>query len=260
MHTPKQFAVLALAVGMLALAGSAEAAAPANDDLANAVSLSGPAGSTNGTDVDATFELNELSSFTFYPSAGDVWHRWTAPSSGLVAFRATDPNAPSDADTILAADTGNDITSLNEVASNDDYPVTGARTSRIVFEATQGTTYDIGVGAFASNTQGPFGLEWGASDLYDTDNPNLVINGVTTGKNKFSVSFAASDVTADEAGSSWLIRECKLDAGQFSVCSSPYAPTNVPGGTHTWTIRATDGAGNETIKTGTAKVKGRHGG
>jgi hypothetical protein len=109
-----------------------------------------------------------------------------------VAFRTTNPGDNPNLDTVLAAHTGSDITALTTVVSNDDYP--GCCMSRIVFNATQGTTYAIGVGAFpsdpASDTQGPFELDWGASDLYDQDAPELSVGSVTRLKRAFSVTFS----------------------------------------------------------------------
>src|SRR5262249_26835845 len=217
--------VLALmTVAVAALSASAQAAAPANDNLANAVSIAGANGTTTGSDAEATFEPNESSSLWSVGTEGNVWYSWTAPQSGFVAFRTTDPNAPSSLDTQLAADTGSDITALTPVKINDDYP--NCCMSRIVFDATQGTTYDISVGAFTGDpTPGihasDFGLEWGASDYYDQDNPVVQISSVTPGKRTFRVNFAAGDTTASIVGASWLHFDCKVDGGSFSPCTNP---------------------------------------
>jgi len=247
-------ALMAIAVG--ALSASAQAAAPANDNLADAVSIAGASGTTTGSDAEATFEANEHSSLSTSPSDGNVWYSWTAPESGFVAFRTTNPNDPSNLDTVLGADTGGDITALTPVDVNDDYPF--CCMSRIVFEATQGTTYKISVGTFTASPGGDFGLEWGASDYFDQDKPVVKINSVTRGKQTFSVNFGVSDKTAAIVGDSWLTAvECKLDGGSFSPCTSPFT-ANVPGGLHTYAIRATDGAGNVGTTTGTVRVKGSH--
>jgi hypothetical protein len=251
-------ALMAIAVG--ALSASAQAAAPANDNLANAVSIAGASGTTTGSDAEATFEANETSSLQTFGTEGNVWYSWTAPESGFVAFRTTNPNASSTLDTVLGADTGSDITALTPVKINDDYP--SCCMSRILFEATQGTTYKISVGAFPGNpagsAAGDFGLEWGASDYFDQDKPVVKINSVTRGKGTFSLNFGVSDTTASIVGSDWLTTvDCKVDNGSFSPCTNPFT-ANVPGGLHTYAIRATDGAGNVGTATGTVRVKGSH--
>jgi hypothetical protein len=250
-----------IVVAGLVTAAAATAAPPANDDLADAVVLSGASGSSSGTDVEATFETDEQSGLTETEfgtqTSGDVWFSWTAPSTGFVAFRTTNPGDNVNLDTVLAAHTGNDITALTTVVVDDDDGE--GFMSRIVFNATAGTTYAIGVGAFLTDpvsfTQGPFGLDWGASSLYDQDVPELTVESVTRLKRAFDVTFSSQDDTADIVGSSWLTVECQIDAGSFETCSSPWHPS-VPGGQHTFTIRVTDGAGNIATASGTVKVKG----
>jgi len=252
-------ALLALALATSLVAGAAaQAAPPANDDFAAAVSLGTAAtGSIAGTDLDSTFETGETPPLS---STGNVWYAWTAPSTGFVAFRTTNPNLANELwDTVLAAQTGSDVTALTTVAKNDDY-LGGSFSSRIVFSATQGTTYYISVGAFpadpASGTQGEFGLEWGDPDFYDKDAPVIQVQKPTALKHGFRLNFATSDTTGGIVGGNWVTTECKVDGGAFAPCTSPLVASQLTGGQHSWTIRATDGAGNVTLRSGTARAHG----
>jgi hypothetical protein len=257
-RTARFTVVFSLAVVACLVSGVVAQGAPPNDDLANAVVLSGASGSSTGTDVDATFELNESSALTAFGTGGDVWYTWTAPSSGFVAFRTTDPGTNPNLDTVLAAHTGSDITALTTVELNDDYPV--CCMSRIIFEATLGEVYAIGVGPFSLDpvTQGEFGLEWdmGASDFFDEDVPQVSVQSVTRLKHAFSLSFIVGDETGDIVGGDWVTTECQLDGGSFTPCTSPWSVSGLPGGKHQFTIRATDEAGNVGTLSGTVRVKG----
>jgi hypothetical protein len=82
-----------------------------------------------------------------------VWWRWVAPVSGRMLFLTEG----SDFDTVLAVYTGDSLSSLRSVASNDD--VSGALWSRVSFEARAGTTYWIAVDGFRGTT-GRVRLSW----------------------------------------------------------------------------------------------------
>jgi hypothetical protein len=154
-------AVLAV-VALFAFAASAQAAAPSNDSFANAITLAGASGTESGTNVDATAQGGEPSNHELElgqtSDLGDpsVWYEWTAPASGLVGFDTEDPGT--DYDSALGVYTGS-LGSLDEVEFNDDYGGSG-RTSRVVFNATAGQTYKLGVGGYAS-LSGTFTLKWG---------------------------------------------------------------------------------------------------
>ncbi|MDB6109058.1 MAG: proteinputative collagen-binding proteinCalx-beta, partial [Pedosphaera sp.] len=79
------------------------------------------------------------------PGGKSVWFTWTPLLSGLATFST----AGSSFDTLLAVYTGNRLTNLTEVASDDDSD--GFYTSKVVFYATAGTTYQIAVdGAYGA--------------------------------------------------------------------------------------------------------------
>jgi predicted dehydrogenase len=87
-------------------------------------------------------------------AGASVWWSWTAPKSGVFVF----DTAGSEFDTVLAVYNGADVTSLVEVASNDDATGTD-ETSRVIFNAQAGTTYQVAVAGSGSET-GSLLLNW----------------------------------------------------------------------------------------------------
>jgi hypothetical protein len=76
------FAPLAALAALLIAASPASAAAPANDNIANAPVIPTAGGTVHGTNVGATAEANEPRRVDFLGrSASTVWYAWTAPSS-----------------------------------------------------------------------------------------------------------------------------------------------------------------------------------
>src|SRR5207244_362504 len=86
-----------------------------------------------------------------------VWWTWTAPTNGTVAL----DTIGSSFDTLLAVYTGNSVSSLSLISSDDNGG--GGLTSRAFFDATQGTTYQIGVDGF--NPSGIHGAAYGTIQL-----------------------------------------------------------------------------------------------
>jgi FG-GAP-like repeat/Dockerin type I domain len=121
--------------------------APSNDNLANAIVLTGSSVMTTGTNALATKEPFEPDHANNAGGAS-VWWTWTAPAYGTVTIST----AGSNFDTLLAAYRGGDIASLARVASNDDNPNSGDTTSIIRFKAIAGTTYDIAVDGYDGAT------------------------------------------------------------------------------------------------------------
>jgi len=143
---PSRLAVFALAgLFWLCLGGAASAAAPANDNFADAAALSGLPASATGTNVDATTEWGEPGHY-FYSFGHSVWWSWTAPSDGDV----TVDTCGSDFPTVLAVYTGTSVEALTPVARNRiafDYcaaPVPSGG-SKLSFTARAGQVYKIAV-------------------------------------------------------------------------------------------------------------------
>ena len=147
---------VALGVGALAIVPSAAGAPPANDDFANAQTITGDSGSIAGTNVEATAEPNEPD-HAGSPAQVSVWYRWTAPADGTASFDTCNANF----DTRLAVYAGNALADLVEIASNDDSEDCGSGSSQssLGFVARAGTTYQIAVDGFEGAT-GTFTLAW----------------------------------------------------------------------------------------------------
>ena len=216
-------------VALFALAGSAQAAAPGNDDFANATVLTGTNGSVTGNNAEATAEAGEPNNHqaeccTANDLGGvSVWYEWTAPASGLIGFD-TDAVDTLNADTVLGVYTGS-LGSLNEVDFNDDYGG-NCCTSRVVFKATAGQTYKLAVGACcgipaSSGAPGGFKLQWGpatrpGNDDFASATPIAGSSGTLAGTN-----FDATDQAGEPKN-----HKAERDLGADSVWYSWTAPAS----------------------------------
>jgi hypothetical protein len=115
---------------------------PSNDAFASATDiLLATSYSTSQSTVAATAEEGEPTSSCFSPgSFGSVWFRFTASVDTTVTFAS----AGSGFDTGVAAYTGSAVSSLTEVACNDD-SAAGVTDSSMAFPAAAGTTYYLQV-------------------------------------------------------------------------------------------------------------------
>ncbi|HEV3470650.1 MAG TPA: SBBP repeat-containing protein [Pyrinomonadaceae bacterium] len=119
---------------------------PANDNFADALTISGSSGTVTGTNYLATKEAGEPN------HAGDageqsVWFRWVAPAAGYVEFKTEG----SVFDTLLGVYTGASVGALAPVASNDDATLKDFA-SRVVFQAAAGSVYYVAVDGFRGDT------------------------------------------------------------------------------------------------------------
>ena len=130
---------------------AALAAAPANDQFADAEALSGASGSATGSNVEATKEPGSPTT-PATRAAPLVWYRWTASTGQAVSFET----CGSSFDTTLAVYTGSTLTTLDAVAESDDACALG---SRVTFDPVSGTTYQIAIDGFEGAT-GTIALAW----------------------------------------------------------------------------------------------------
>jgi len=126
--------------------------APANDNFASAIVMSGQSTQVTGTTVLASVETGE--SALFAPAGGaSVWYRWTAPRTGQFQVSAFS----TDFDTILGIYTGNDLAALSLVAAGDNTGVALANTDSLcTLQAAAGRTYYLKVDAKELSNTGEF--------------------------------------------------------------------------------------------------------
>ena len=136
---------------------AAQAAAPGNDNQANAQIVSGTVGGAGGTTIDATREQSELNHI--YPGIiyRTVWYKWTAPETKPTYFKAI--NLENGFDAAIGVYAGNPSSSSIVAYNNDS---SGDDISFVEFAATAGTTYTIVVGVYnsANAAGGQFSLNF----------------------------------------------------------------------------------------------------
>jgi len=114
--------------------------------------ISDPTGVRRGNNLGATREPGEPL-HAGQKATNSVWLTWRAPANGVVVLSTLG----SDFDTLLAVYTGNTVTNLTEVASDNDSG--GFLTSQLKFYAIAGTDYHIAVDGF-HGAQGQIVFSW----------------------------------------------------------------------------------------------------
>ncbi len=141
-------ALLSLATLSLVPAGRAWA-----QDTFPGTSLSGASGSVTASNVTATGQSGEPTTYGF-GALDSIWYSWTAPGNGDVTFQTC--GGSTNFDTTLQTFTGSAVNALNQLATNDD---SCGLQSVNTLAVTAGTTYRVQVDGYGSNT-GTFELEW----------------------------------------------------------------------------------------------------
>ncbi|GGA23903.1 S8 family serine peptidase [Okeania sp. KiyG1] len=118
-----------------------------NDNFQNSNSISGISSTVNGTNNNATSEQGEPASVSETGENNSVWWSWTAPTSGEVTVDTFGSNF----NTVLAAYTGDSVSELTEITSNDN-STSNPPQSEIVFDAVEETTYHFVVDGVSNRT------------------------------------------------------------------------------------------------------------
>lgn len=140
-----------------------QAARPGNDAFANRTTFSGNSGSTSSVTLLSTKESGEPN-HAGNSGGKSVWWKWTAPAAGQFSL----DTHGSSFDTLLAVYTGNSVSALTTIASNDNDGTAGG-TSSLLLQAQAGKEYAIAVDG-VSGAAATAILNW---SLNTTANANL---------------------------------------------------------------------------------------
>ena len=113
---------------------------PANDNFANRTVFSGAMISDSESTAFATKESGEPN-HAGNSGGKSVWYSWTAGSSGKVTI----DTSGSAFDTLLAVYTGSSVSALKAVSGGSNNNASGTLTSKVSFNVTAGTVYQIAV-------------------------------------------------------------------------------------------------------------------
>lgn len=162
------FAIAALTAAFAAPASADVPPAPANDNFANAVTVSGYSTTVAGTTAFATNEPGDPQILgSVRPMT--VWYKWTAPTTGYTQFDTCTSGA-FDGVIGVFTDPGSGI--LNSAAEADQGCSSG-NMSLVKLWATSGTTYWIAVAHAAAGSGGDFGLRVAMQPTSSTT-PNVI--------------------------------------------------------------------------------------
>ncbi len=148
-------------VGQVVTATEMIVPAPANDNFADAQTISGTTGTVTGSTLGATRQTGEPNhggGAGSLAGTASIWYKFTAAASGT----ATITTCNSGFDTLLGVYTGSAVNALTIVGQNDDNGVSACSSSlhsRVQFQAVQGTTYRIAVDGYGT-ARGATALNW----------------------------------------------------------------------------------------------------
>jgi hypothetical protein len=155
-----------------------------NDNFSSCVTLAGSYGVQVSHNLTATKEPGEPN-HAGDPGGKSVWFCWTAPTNTSVTI----DTVGSTYDTLLAVYTGNNVSNLTLVASDDDIVYGVDVQSSITFTPVKGTTYHIAVDGFGG-ASGIIQLNWNQSGA---PAPDLIIWGPALSPTVVTRTFASND-------------------------------------------------------------------
>ena len=164
-----------------------------NDAFANRFALSGFDITVTGTTVGFTGEVDEPDHAEASGDLNSAWWSWTAPDSGIVSL----DTFGSSYDTVMAVYTGSSLSTLAEVASNDDD--VDSPQSAVTFDAIAGTTYQIAVDGFTTST-GEVTLNLALVPNNDAFANRTALNGFDASATGTNVGFTREAREPDHAG------------------------------------------------------------
>jgi Right handed beta helix region/Bacterial TSP3 repeat len=257
------------------LAWTVQTVPPADTTAPQTTINSGPTGSVPVATASFTFSASEGGSAFQCRVDGGAWGGCTSPrayaglqdGSHTFEVRATDDAGNTDGspatrtwtvdtvapDTMIASAPAQTTTSSSasfSFGSADaaafncrlDGAAWSACTSPRAYSvlASGSHTFDVRARDAAGNVDPtPASVTWLIAPPADTTPPDTQITAGPTGTvTSASASFSFS---ATEAGSTF---ECRLNTGGWATCSSPTAYSGLADGSHTFQVRATDGAAN----------------
>lgn len=180
---------------------------PSNDDFVAATPVNSAPYSVITSNAGATREENEPS-HAGNPGGRSLWWVWIPPYSG----QAEVTTFGSAIDTVLAIYTGDAVSNLTQVASNDDDP-NGGLTSRLVTSVTAGIPHYIAVDGFDGASGGlTLGIQLTSRHL------GMLRPGIIAGKRRLEWADASGTLqTAPTPSGPWT---------NLSGQRSPYELTN----------------------------------
>lgn len=124
-----------------------------NNDFARPVTITGVSGTTSGSTRSATRQANEPL-HAGVNGTNSIWYTWTSPTNGPFTF----DTIGSSFDTLLAVYTGNGFPLTPVVSDDNSGPF---NSSKVQFDAVNGTTYRIAVDGFPGELSvGAVKLNW----------------------------------------------------------------------------------------------------